>query len=487
MRLTISHKLVFAFLGLTVSVLVATLGLARWSFDRGFLDYVNALEQNRLAAMRDELAQEYEASGGNWNSMTPRRFDAISGGVLTPPGDRSSNDGLSHPPHSGRPPGPLRGRPGEQSPRARPPDQLGPPTALYDMQNRQIAGGYLDDPDGAYIRETVVVDGRPVGELRSEPKRQLSTPEDTAFSRQQLNMSWTIGLIALAIAAAFSLALSRGLLAPVKRMIAVVARLSSGDYAARLHEPRHDELGQLMADLDHLGSTLEGERTSRRRWLADVSHELRTPLTVLSGEIEALRDGVRNFGPDQLASLDQEVERLRYLVNDLYELSLSDVGGLRYSFVTMNLSECLSAAVDSARNRAADNGLRIGFDCPSLVFVRGDIKRLDQLFQNLLANSVAYTDSPGRIEATLSLRGGTAVVEICDTAPGVGLDECEQLFEPLFRQDTSRSRRTGGAGLGLAISRNIVEAHRGRIAATPSELGGLCMQIEIPAVDRETA
>ena len=109
------------------------------------------------------------------------------------------------------------------------------------------------------------------------------------------------------------------------------------------------------------------------------------------------------------------------------------------------------------------------------------------MLQNLLANCLSYTDSPGRIDVGLSLSGARAVVAIEDSSPGVSVSECEQLFEPLYRRESSRSRRTGGAGLGLATCRKIVEAHGGEISAAPSSLDGLCIRIELPVVEREDA
>lgn len=491
MRSSITYKLVLAFLGLTLLVLLSTLGLARWSFERGFLDYVNTLEQNRLEWMRDVLANEYESSGRNWESMTPARFDELLSYVIAAPVEVVAEGRLLDPPSGGRPPppGPAARTDefySERPPLDRPPGHLGPPTALYDKNGRQIAGTRLDDSAADRIRVAIVVNGETIGELRSEPRHQISSPQDTAFSRQQLKMSWAIGFIALLFTAAMSFALARGLLAPVRRMITNVARLSGGDYSARLQESRNDELGQLMADLDHLGLTLEEERSSRRRWLADISHELRTPLTVLSGEIEALRDGVRRFDSEQLASLDQEVQRLRFLIDDLYELSVSDVGGLRYTFSTFDLKDCLESVVSATRNRARDSGLELVVKSIEEIPIKGDVNRIDQLFQNLFENSISYTDAPGRVEVTASLSNGSggrsAVIEIHDTAPGASQADCEQLFEPLFRPEASRNRRTGGAGLGLAICRNIVEAHRGTITAAPSPLGGLCVRIEIPTM-----
>ncbi len=465
-------------LGLTLLVLLATLGLARWSFERGFLDYVNALEQERLERIALELEQDYLAAGKSWAFLTPEIFDAL----LRPSAPAGPGPRGALPPADA----PGDGRP----PMGRPPPPLeivdqAPPTALFDVNDRHIAGNRRINGSIEQIRVPIVVDGALVGELRSVPRRQLGSPQETEFSKQQMKASWVIGIASLALALGVSLVLARGLLAPVRRMISGVARLSNGDYSTPLNESRADEIGQLMSDLDRLASTLEKSRSARRRWQADISHELRTPMTVLAGEIEALKDGVRSFDRQQLHSLDEEVERLQHLIDDLYELSLSDVGGLRYEFTTVDLKDCVESALETIRKRASGQGIELVVKGDADTLVNADARRMDQLFRNLVENSLAYTDSPGRVEVTVTRDVERAVIEIQDTPPGVTGAECENLFEPLYRRDASRSRSTAGAGLGLAICRNIVEAHGGAITASPSALGGLCMRIELPMA-RET-
>jgi two-component system sensor histidine kinase BaeS len=484
MRLSIAQKLVAAFVGLTLLVLTATLGLARWSFEQGFLDYVNALEQTRLERVQTDLADEYLSAGHNWGSLSEQRFAALMRrSAPREPFRRPPPRGMP-PPHSGSgeiPPPPTR-MPGQQRIGA----QGSPPTALYDVEGNLVAGASMDMDGALAIRVPIVVEGNTVGELRSEPRRHITSPMETAFSRQQLQTSWVLGISSLILAFCVSLLLARGLLAPVRRMINGVAQLSNGDYSHKMNESRSDELGQLTRDLDRLGSTLEANQSSRRRLLADVSHELRTPLTVLTGEIEALKDGLREFDQTQLDSLDQEVQRLRYLVDDLYELSVSDVGGLRYQFATVDLTDCLQNTINRARERAAALGIDLSLEKPEAsadavgVTISADVQRIEQLLQNLLENSLAYTDALGRVTVTLSQTAATALITIDDTPPGVSESDCAQLFDPLFRQEASRSRRTGGAGLGLAICRNIVTAHGGSISASPSALGGLSVHIEIP-------
>ncbi|MDP5054730.1 MAG: ATP-binding protein, partial [Congregibacter sp.] len=381
------------------------------------------------------------------------------------------------------PPGGPRARPGDA--RGGPLGSFAPPTALYNADDEFIAGSQLTSDLALLISVPVMIDGVRIGELRSEPRRQIESPMATAFSKRQLVTSWVIGLTSLSLALLISLALSKGLLAPVNRMIHGVGRLSQGDYAFRMQEQRRDELGALTRDLDHLAMTLEEAQLARRRLLADVSHELRTPLTVLTGEIEALKDGLRDFNKAQLASLDQEVQRLRFLVNDLYEFSLSDAGGLSYKFAPINFNESVHRAIANMSSRAAEAGLtlRISSSQELVAPVMGDSDRLVQLMSNLLENALAYTDAPGNIDITVSQSDATITLRIDDSPPGASIEECEQFFEPLFRQDSSRARRSGGAGLGLAICRNIAIAHGGSASAKPSPLGGITMVVELPAIE----
>lgn len=475
MKLTITHKLILAFTALTLLILIATLVLARWSFERGFLDYVNAIEKTRLEQISNELSEEYVKAGSNWDSMTSEHFNEVVHHAMR--GLRDNIEARS-PHHMGQPPSPdhRRGH------------RRGPPTALFNENGRHIAGSKIVSTDISnenikHITTPIYIDNKIVGELRSNLRRIFNTPQETAFSKQQLKTSWIIGIISLLLAIMISMFLAKGLLAPIRRMINNVGQLSDGDYSVRLNEKRTDELGQLMSDFDHLAMKLEENQTSRRRWLAEISHELRTPLTVLTGEIEALKDGLRKFDKDQLDSLQQETLRLNYLVDDLYELSLSDIGGLRYEFTKTDLKSCLDTTFENIQHKLDNQSIDLVIKSDT-VWVNADTKRINQLLTNLLNNALAYTDAPGRIEVTLLNMGKFAVIEINDTPPGVDELACEQLFEPLFRQEASRSRRTGGAGLGLSICRNIVKAHNGKISALPSALGGLCIRIELPVVNQ---
>lgn len=483
-RPSLTRTLFASFLALTALVLVATLGLARWSFERGFYEYVRTLERYRLEAVADDLLALYPRLGRNWRALGEETFDEIVArhtpppprpllergvdGVAAVPAALSSGDASRD--------GAANGR------------RIGPRTALFDADGGWITGRTLQLDDADYVSVPLTFDGERVGELHATVLRRIESPAQSAFASRQTRASLLIGAAALALSGLVSWRLARTLLRPVEVSIERVARLSHGDYSesdsGESGAARRDELGRLAADIERLRRTLASARNSRRRLLADVSHELRTPLTILGGEIAAMKDGLRPFDAAQLASIDQEVERLTRLVEDLYELSVSDIGGLRYAFEPMDVGECLERAIETRRHGAHDAGIEIewvaGGSGERSAEIPADRRRLEQLFANLLANAIAYTDAPGRVRVALTTSTTALRVAIEDTAPGVPPDSLERLFESLYRDDRSRSRRTGGAGLGLAICRNIVEAHGGRITAYPSPLGGLGVEVVLP-------
>jgi len=205
------------------------------------------------------------------------------------------------------------------------------------------------------------------------------------------------------------------------------------------------------------------------------------PLAILGGEIEAIQDGLQDLSYESIGSLQVEVFRLNRLVDDLYQLALSDVGALAYRKSDVNLADILCEAIDRARPKLAERSLTLTALLPQdPVFVFADAERLAQLFDNLLENSQKYTDAGGTIDVSLESDAGCVTVNIRDSGPGVTEEERGKLFDRLYRVEGSRSRTSGGAGLGLAICRNIVEAHEGAIEVLHSPLGGVWMRITLP-------
>lgn len=349
---------------------------------------------------------------------------------------------------------------------------------MLDAAGQPVAGRPVV---GAAQRRPVIHGDEAVGWLALRPRAVSDDGLAYRFLAHQTRLLYLIAALGLLFAAVSASLLADHLLGPLRVLTRGARALTAGDLATRIELQRHDELGALARDFDRLARTLEDNECARRRWVADISHELRTPLAILRGELEALEDGVRDWNPATLASLQGEVGRLQKLVADLYELARSELGSLSYRKVSLDLGELLTRVLDNFATRLAEHRLEVTPTLPaSPVMILADPDRLTQLFANLLNNTLAYTDPGGKLALRCRIADGQAMMDLQDSAPGVPADALPRLFERLYRVEASRNRARGGAGLGLAICRNIVVAHDGEIHARPSPLGGLWIEIRLP-------
>jgi len=336
-----------------------------------------------------------------------------------------------------------------------------------------------------YLYSNIVINSgttkKTVGYLGVPLNPALRDLRDNEFARRQQNHFLIMTMVALVIALGCAIPLSYLLTQRVKRLANHVQRLSQGDYQQRLITKGQDEISILAEHLNHLAHVLEQSEQARKRWVADISHELRTPLAVLRADLEALEDGVRKFDEKAITRLQKHATRLASLINDLYQLSLTDIGAMSYRKNPCDLAEILDEIANSLQDKLiqAELSLEQRISGDELI-VFADPERLQQLFLNLFNNSINYTESPGVIKVALTRDNNFAVFIIEDSAPGVSPDLHEKLFERLYRAESSRSRETGGAGLGLSICRNIVDAHEGHIHISSSELGGLKITVKLP-------
>lgn len=330
--------------------------------------------------------------------------------------------------------------------------------------------------------EPAKVDGKTVGWLGVLPGPTINEGADIRFLESQRKTFLVIATLMVLLAAALALPLAGALTRRLREITHAARALANGRYDTRVAVSSQDELGQLARDMNELAKALARTEQSRRQWVADISHELRTPLSVLRGELEALQDGVRPLDAKAIDSLYADALRLGRLVDDLYDLTMSDLGALSYRKAAIEplavLEDDLAAMAGEFAEKHIAVRAHVGSDGEWRV--NGDADRLSQLFRNVLTNTLRYTDAGGRLEIRTSRHDGRLLIEFHDTAPGVSPDELAKLFERFHRVESSRSRAHGGAGLGLAICRSIIEAHDGTITASPSTLGGIAIRIELP-------
>ena len=500
LRLNLFTKLFVLLLVCMLFISGALLLSVHWSFTHGFNQYLLQAEANQLDKLSGLLQNEYQKQG-NWQTLQANRFvwfDFLRQGLeaqqLPPHAHFPPDDGPQHhrgpppdhePPHhpddhgSGPPPWERHGPPLHEGP-----DMLakflGSRIQLLDAEQHFIAG-ISKKHRSEYLRP-LIVDAQTVGWLSLQSSDLITDHFAQLFIEQQIQHNYFIAAAAIGFALVCSALLARRLISPIKRITAGANLLVSGDYQTQIAVTSQDELGQLAQDFNLLARTLESNKQARRRWIADISHELRTPLAVLRGEIEAVQDGIRDFSPESLKSLHTEVMSLSRLVDDLYELSLSDVGTLHYHKSPCNIVLVLQDVLSNQQPRfqAQQLQLKSEFDPALQLLVLGDSRRLHQLFTNICENTRRYTQPGGFCQVSIDYTPSHIAIRLDDTPPAVPDSALPFLFERLYRVDSSRNRDLGGAGLGLAICHSIVEAHQGTITALHSPFGGLSIVIQLP-------
>jgi len=452
-KLTIKYKLFLTILAAVLCVIVGMLLLMQWSFNRGFLRYVNNLETQHIAQLAANLETAY-AQQGDWRFLEHDRRQWVEMLLSALP-----EEGPAPPPHIVR--------------------RIERRLFLLDRDHQLLIG----DPrraQSAEISELHLGD-QVIGYLGFKPRERLVEDRHLEFLRSQRRAFLLIALVMGAAAALLAFPLAHHLVRRIRILTGATHALAAGDFATRIEITSQDELGQLASDFNRLATALEKNEQDRRQWVADISHELRTPLAVLRGEIEALQDGVRSISPEALRSLHGEVHRLTRLVDDLYQLSLADVGALKCAAEPVALGELVTECLASFAPQLAESRIEVTLhDRSHGREVEGDTTRLHQLFDNLLTNSLRYTDPGGQLEIRVEIEDTQLAVHLLDSAPGVTEGQLEKLFERLYRVEDSRNRISGGAGLGLAIARSIAKAHHGSLTAQPSPLGGIWMTASFP-------
>ena len=479
----ITGKLFLAIFATCIMLLVTMHWAVRISFERGFIDYIKHGNEQRLKMLSDALGEQYELQG-SWRFL--RNNDRFVFQILR--SFEHENDDDRPPPRGPRPEGGPRGErgPGPDRGPGMPPPGWRTQFWVVDQDQNVLVGPRAPVPsDGT--RRAITVEGKAVGWVVASPIERLTRNTDINFDRQQKRTSWLIVGLATILAALATFPLARGLLAPVKRLVEGTHQLAAGNFATRVDATGQDELGRLAQDFNQLASTLEKNRQMRRDFMADISHELRTPLAVLRGELEAIQDGVRRFTPESVNSLQAEVATLTKLVDDLHQLSMSDEGALAYQKEPLDLVNLLEVAAGAFRQRFTDHGLNLRLSSlPEQAHIFGDSNRLMQLFNNLLENSLRYTDSGGELVISGRQQDGSIHLTFADSAPGVTDQQLEMLCERFYRAEASRNRASGGSGLGLAICQNIVNAHGGTLSVAHSPAGGVSITVALP-LERDLA
>jgi len=303
---------------------------------------------------------------------------------------------------------------------------------------------------------------------------------DLAFINTLNRLLVSVGIFSLFLSLLIGAWMARRLSTPISRVISTAQMISKGYFGDRTNvQSSTKEISQLTETINNLAETLEKQEVLRKRLTADVAHELRTPLATLQSHIEAMIDGIWKPDTERLKSCHEEIMRIKRMVGDLEKLAKYESENLVLNKTNFDVSELIQHIIQNFEMDFINNGLDIKFYGEEET-IFADKDKISQVIVNLLSNALKYTPEGGKVE--VKVKGAEDITEISvkDTGNGIPADDLPYIFERFYRADKSRNRLTGGAGIGLTITKAIVEAHKGKIQVQSKVNEGTEFIISLP-------
>ncbi len=345
----------------------------------------------------------------------------------------------------------------------------------------QLSSPQIGQPYNAQSGDTSIpiqVDGRDVGTFIITASL---LPATGAVVVGLLTPVFFISIFLAALTIIIGLLLMRRVVTPLSEAIAAARALAAGNLSTRIRVSGPDDLRALSDSFNHMADALERSDTERRNMLADIAHELRTPLTVIRGRLEGIVDGIYPADEGHVVPALEETYLLERLVEDLRLLTLAETRQLPFERREVDLNDLARRAIDLFRAEADEKGIRISLEATTgLLCANLDPQRTEQVISNLIGNALRYTPEGGSIWITVEAEAAGVRLSVLDNGPGLPAGDLPHVFDRFWRGEKSRSRASGGAGLGLAIAKQLVEAQGGSIGARNREGGGLEMMVTFP-------
>ncbi|WP_026694445.1 sensor histidine kinase [Peribacillus kribbensis] len=313
--------------------------------------------------------------------------------------------------------------------------------------------------------------------------RKEMAPLSTHLERAMMESILYTALGAIILVIIISFYAAKRLSTPLLQMKRAADRMAKGRWKTRVSIKGNDELSQLGLSLNQLASELEKQDTARKNMTADIAHELRTPLATLKSHMEAFEDGIWDPTPKRIKDCTEEINRLIHLVQDLEQLNTIEASDFKICRRPSDLETVIEQCAASIRGAFLQKNVDLE------LFFQGDLEfdfdeeRMKQVLFNLLSNSLKYTSPGGSASVLAEDQSGTVLLKVMDNGIGMKAESIQKAFDRFYREDHSRSRRTGGSGIGLAIVKRLVESHQGTIWIESKEGKGTTVSISLPKMN----
>lgn len=341
------------------------------------------------------------------------------------------------------------------------------------------------DEEGAITEPITTSDGKVVGKVRLWVLGSdvLLTKTDTAFREKTIDAMFLAAAIAVAISVMIGLFVSRMLTNPIRRITGTAKQIRDGDLSARTNMRGDDEIDQLGETFDEMATSLEKDLKHERRLTSDVAHELRTPLMAMLATVEAMQDGVYPTDNEHLETVASETRRLARLVQQMLDLSRMENHTAPMNIEAVDMVELVRGIVNAQEPLFHERDLRLRFADETqgkMPFIKVDPDMITQCVINLMSNAMRYTPEGGWVIVAVGLDRKHLTISVSDTGIGIAKEDLSRIFGRFWRADASRAREAGGLGVGLAVTKQIVERHHGFISVESELEKGTTFTIHLP-------
>ncbi|WP_232381132.1 sensor histidine kinase [Paenibacillus tianjinensis] len=442
-----SRKLLISHAGVALAALLSIVLLVNIVMNISFNQYQRNQEEAEIQSLLEDLKDAYHESSGQWN---PNVWMIISHQAMV-------SEYIVRVYDINR--------------------QLLWDTSQMGMQ-RQDASLLLQDS----ITKKIVKDNQQVGTLAFQSLNKTSQSLNQQFLRMFNLLLWAAMFLVIAGTYLFSRYMAKSISQPLLEIKDIASRMRQGDLTSRVEVLNHNnEIDDVGHALNHLADGLEKQERFRKSLTADVAHELRTPLATIQSHLEAFQDGVWEPTPEKLQVCHDQALRLVRLISDLENLANAENPMIQLKTEVISLNELVEESLNTVSSQFWQKELSVDLISINDVWITGDRSRLVQVFVNLISNAYKYT-SAGRIQIEVSQEKTEAVIIVSDTGMGIPEDELPYIFERFYRGEKSRNRKTGGAGIGLAVVKAIVDAHGGAINIESELHKGTTVHVRLPIV-----
>lgn len=448
MKYSLRSKLTISYLCLAL-LLVALISLLTNVFlEKQFREYVIKQQENRNQDIVNMIGQQYRDNGRSWDLRAVENIgiDALEQGLIVKVINKEGQtvwDAVEH--------------------------NYGLCTQMIDHMAQNMTSRYPDFQGEYEVRKYVLSsDAGQAGSVEiGYYGPYFFNDNDLAFINTLNKLLGGVGLFSLLLAFAAGAYTSRRLTLPLSKAVQTARRIGEGHYNQLITDYSDTiEINELTSTINDLAVNMGKQEQLRRRLTADVAHELRTPLATLQSHLEAMIDGIWEPDASRLSSCHEEIVRISRMVGDLEELARYESEKLTLMKEEFDLKDLVQSAVHNFEAEYANKGVSLKYKGENSL-VLADPDKIMQVAVNLLSNALKYTPEGGMVEVAVE---ETGILKVKDNGTGIGTDDLPNIFERFYRADESRTRDTGGAGIGLAIAKAIVDAHGGRIEVS-SKLG----------------